>query len=220
LAESRLGAENGIALLKWTHGDGPLPPLRLLVFHEMIEKNLSMTLMARWNFHTAENTRPGGRGARAYVHDMVRISDGVLKYRPEAPLLARDGDALIFANGLRYDPSTSKALISLPAEGVSGMPLTVFRLEDGKLVETPTPGPHLDTSALVFSDGGVLKSVLADRRLLASILYRLYYLRGEGLESMRLAAEQRDPDSGTVILIYEVAGWSETASAAGDKEVS
>jgi hypothetical protein len=176
-------------------------------------------MLATWDFRKArqirenaaqEQKRQRGRAFfkrpsfAAYLQDVFTISNGLLKYTPEADLVKRDGNVLLFANGLTVDLENMNSFISLPDKGISGQPMSFFYMKDDELVEKQSPGEKVDASALLIEKSGGFQSVMADPRLIRSMLFRLYYLKGKGLKFFKPFIEKYDTPTKTTLLVYEL----------------
>ena len=212
----RVGPQRASEIVKLTHEGSFAVPTNVFVYNEMIDKNLALSVFARWNFHKAallQRTAPKTEGLLGMfkqaskdetVRNFLASSEGILKYRPEAALEKREGDQLFFKNGLIVDWASKTAMIQVPSEHVDGRPRSLFFLENGALKEVPATEKQLDMSALVYEDQGTYYSVLADRQLLLSMLYRLYYLKGVGLEYFKMIFENLHKDSGMRVQLFQV----------------
>lgn len=210
----RLGEEETEEILKLTHEGDFARPTYVFLYSEMIEKNLALSVFARWNFHKAglikravsqqtgflDFLKPGKANS---VQQFLSSSDGVLKYRPESELEKQEGSILTFKNGLVVDWASKKASIQIPSEKVTGQPLSLFYLEQGELKEIKSAGSALDISALVYEADGKFYSLFADRKLILSMLYRLYYLKGAGLRFFKPFYEQSGETPRMTVQIFE-----------------
>ena len=133
-----------------------------------------------------------------------------------AALSQRRGDFLSFTNGLRVNLATHEALIFLPEKKLQGAPSSLFYFEKGQLLEKVFRGEGgLDISALVFEDQGSFYSVLADARLIRSLLFRLYYLQGRGLSKTAITAATVPPFVGPTQLTAPIERIAPIAQSSG-----
>lgn len=225
----RISESETAEILELTHAGNYARPTYVFLYSEMIEKNLALSVFARWNFHKAglikravaqqagflDFLKPGKVNS---VQQFLSSSDGVLKYRPEAELEKQEGSVLTFKNGLVVDWVSKKASIQIPSEKVTGQPLSLFYMEQGELTEITSAGSSLDISALVYEADGKFYSVFADRKLILSMLYRLYYLKGAGLRFFKPFYEQSGETPRMTVQVFEI-DWKsflpETALAGG-----
>jgi len=197
--------------LDLTHGVSSSPSY-VLVYTDMIQQNLAVTSIARWNFSKAKALsakKTGGglfRAARRnYAEDFIAMTDGVLKYTPAANMVKKEGDALVFSNGLAVNFKEKDAMIHIPEKNLRGRPASLFYLEAGQLVEKEFDGNRVDVSALLIPVGeNHYQAVLADAQLIRSLMFRLYYLQGAGLKYFDLFSDQRNPLTGDRVLIFKL----------------
>lgn len=212
---ARFDAAAAEDILKMTHSESARVPTYLFVYSEMVEKNLALSVFARWNFHkaaliqrtaSAQNNGPLKflKGSRQNsIHQFLASSDGVLKYRPEEMMVRREGAKLYFKSGLTVDWEKKQALIQIPSEGVNGTAASLFYVDQGELQEVPGRGTVLNISVLVYEEQGNFFSVIADRDLIRSLLFRLYYLKGAGLRSFKPVFEKTGETPSMTVQIFE-----------------
>jgi len=214
---SSFSAEQKEQLLDKTHGRGALPPSYVLVYNDLVDQNLAVSIVANWDFRTAKRLQAEksrtpksflglleGNALKRYIQDLLQTSGQWLKYTPVSPLAQKKGSLVSFANGLLVDLTSKNARIFIPARGIQGAPASLFFLEQGKLVEKSFEADTLDASALIFEEGGDLYSVIADARLIRSLLFRLYYLKGEGLSLFKPLLTQGSLRGGTFLRVFEL----------------
>ena len=82
----------------------------------------------------------------------------------------------------------------------------------GAFEKKSVPGASLPISVLLIKEssknanGDIIsyKTVLADERLIESLLFRLYYLKGEGLHRFKLAFEEENPANRAKQYVFQV----------------
>jgi dolichyl-phosphooligosaccharide-protein glycotransferase len=204
-------------LLDMTHDSGDMPPSYVLIYNDLVEQNLAVSVMAQWDFRRAMDIqgrrREGSRGvlgalgknsASGYIRDLLSISGEFARYTPASPLVQREGNFLFFGNGVRVDLSSMEALVFIPSKKIQGKPASFFYLDQGKLVEKAYSGDRANVSVLFFEDTGIFYCVMADARLIRSLLFRLYYLKGEGLDLFKPWTEEGSLSGGTVVRVFEL----------------
>lgn len=217
-------------LLDLTHGKGVSPPAYVLVYDDLMDQNLAVSMLANWDFRKARAFHDKSAQVRKsrgilsffrrppladYLQEVFDISNGIMRYTPAAELVRREGDLMLFKNGLVVNLKDMTSYLSLPEKGVNGQPMSFFYMKDGALIEQASDGERVDASALLISENGVFKSVVADPRLLRSMLFRLYYLKGEGLRFFKPFVQEYDPLTKTRLIVYELdnAAFEEAAPA-------
>lgn len=212
-----LTKEQKNSLLDMTHGAGKMPPSYVLIYNDLVEQNLAVSVMAQWNFKKAmniqEQRRAGSRGALRrfgknassnYVQDLLSVSGEFAKYTPAVPASQREGNFLFFGNGVRMDLASKDALVFIPSKNIQGRPASLFYLDQGKLVEKTYQGDRVNACVLFFEDAGIFYSLIADARLIRSLLFRLYYLKGQGLTFFKPLLEEGSLSGGTVVRVFEL----------------
>lgn len=141
---------------------------------------------------------------KKYIQNTLFATSGVLKYMPEASLVQDRDGILSFSNGLRVDQGSMDSFISLQDGKLRGRPVSLFRFEDNRLIEKVYAGERLDVSALLFEREGKVRSLLADRSLIHSMLFRLYYLGGKGLSVFKPFLGADDAATRTVLYAFRI----------------
>lgn len=197
------------------YGKAPPGPASVFLFNEMVEKNLAMSLLARWNFHKAEEIarrsrsgaleRSGKDPVQDYINRTISISEGILKYTKEMPVSEKQGELYYFGNGVILNPGTKEARLVIPEEKIDGIPVAVYWLEDGRLKrKIQKDGRVIEAGVLFFQREGEDYTVLAHPSLIESMLYRMYYLEGAGIDFLELAGKSVDPVAETEIYLFTV----------------
>lgn len=214
---SFLSAEQKEAFLDKTHGRGALSPSYVFIYNDLVEQNLAVSVVANWDFRKAKSIQEkknrseegfldllGRDSGKRYIQDLLQTSGKWLKYTPISPLAKREGSVYFFTNGLRVDLAAKDATIVIPSQGIQGVPASFFFLEQEKLVEKVSQANTLDASALFFEDQGAFYSVIADARLIRSLLFKLYYLNGAGLSLFKPILSQGTLREGTCVRAFEL----------------
>lgn len=214
---SSMTEEQKESLLDLTHGRGELPPSYVLVYDDLITQNLAVSTMAQWDFRKAMEIRekrrarsPGPLGffdknaVAGYMRDFLRVSGEFAKYTAAAKLDRREGSLLLFSNGVAVNLASQDAFIFLPAKKSRVRPASLFYLDGNRLVEKIYPDKGIEASALYFEEEGAFYCVIADARLIRSLLFRLYYLRAQGLDYFKPFAGKGTLEKGTVVRIFEL----------------
>ncbi|MCM8774742.1 MAG: hypothetical protein NC930_00060 [Candidatus Omnitrophica bacterium] len=208
-------------LVDLTHGNTPPRPNYILMYNDMIDQTLALTFLAYWDFDKAEAimkaprtfldfksfpspSKAGPVQKKTSLQQILESSGCILKYTPEAELVRREGDKLYFGNGLMVDLTTMDSYVALPEKLVSGRPISFFYMQGGQLVQKENAGERVDASALLISRNGRYTSVIADPKLIRSVLFRLWYLNGAGLNFFKPFYEKADPANQTRILVFEI----------------
>ncbi len=117
---------------------------------------------------------------------------------------AQDAGYLYFTNGLRVTKDLREAELVAGTMGRGALQF-IYSEENGSLRKNENPSPALASGALIFKDGnGPYQAVIADPRLIESMAFRLYYLKGAGLRYLKLAAHEEDVRDRTILSLFEV----------------
>ena len=201
-------------LVRLTHGER-LSPAYVFLYNDLMDQNAALSLMSMWDFHKAEKMNQAeqsarlpffsskGSGARSYLDKVLEVTGGIQRYTPEARLMRRENGELYFANGLRVNLDTLDSRVYFPGKGERS-PFSLFYMKDGHLVEKMNEGERIEASALLIEHDQQFTSVLADRRLIRSSLFRWYYLNGQGMRAFKPFSIHQDSLSQTRIQVLEV----------------
>lgn len=118
----------------------------------------------------------------------------------------KDGDLLLFDNGMVFDLSNLKAYIQRGSNNDIGIPYSVvYILNEGDLKENKLEGSNLGHSLLLFKEDkeDSYKSLSLDKDLSKSMFVRMYFLKGQGLKYFKKVLEEKTPE-GNLIYIYQI----------------
>ncbi len=205
--------EQSRALLKLTHAAPP--PAYLFIYNEIVEKSLILSFLDRWNFkkveeinaHPATRAKLPSRKSKEYIDFLWNLAGGPLHYSEPLHAVGLSGDTVLFDQGVAINLSTKRCEIRSPKFG-QGIPAAIQYLdEQGQYVEAKIPGNTLGYNVLLLDDNGRLSVILADPRLARSVLFRLYYFKGQGLKFFKPFFADSDLTGRTQILVYEI-NWN------------
>ncbi len=204
-------------LLDKTHGKGNLPPSFLLVYNDLVDQNLALSVTANWDFEKAESLHRerirGQKGpgklfgmnlSQRYLADLRRVTGKWFRYTSPSRLIRREGDILFFENGVRVNWRTKESMIFNAVGKVAGTPASLFFMEGDKLVEKVPAMRIFEVSVLVTEEEGVFYAVVADAELIRSLLFRLYYFKGAGLSLFKPLFSRGTLAGGTVVRVFEL----------------
>lgn len=164
------------------------------------ENKTSRLVRENWLNEKGKSESSFGR----YLNEVIDINSGIWKYTPESSEIKREGDLVYFANGLQLNLRSKDMVMGSSGESFQQRPISLFYLEQNELKEKIYAGVRVDASALLLERGEKLGVVLANPNLIRSILFRLYYLRGEGCRLFQPFISKEDPTTGTVILVFKI----------------
>lgn len=203
-------------LLDLIYGASSPEPAYVLVYKDLIETNIAIQLVGRWDFQKSyEKSLPLQKSGQSlsrlfperpkgYVDDVFETTYGVLKYTAVAKLTDRNEDVLNFSNGTSINLATMDCDVYLKNKDFRGKPVSLFYMKGDELKERIFTGERIDSSALLIDENGSYSSVLADRLLIQSMLFRLYYLRAKGLKHFKLFSAEKDPVTQNEVYVFEI----------------
>lgn len=207
LLSTRLNPDLADGLLALTHPvSESQDPTYIYLYNEMVDKNLAISLLAKWNFRMAYEQRQLKKKVdkQDYIENVIALSGGVMTYQPASRLARKEGDELFFENGVKFNTQTHEATLVKAEQNVRGLPLTATYF-DGENIHQKTQQPNrLDLSVLIVKENNDFTAVLADIDLVKSLLFRLYYMEGKDLDAFELINETVDRATNTEIQIFSV----------------
>jgi len=197
-------------LLSLTHALPP--PSYLLVYNDLMEKNLELKFVGGWDIKKAENLNADPETMKnlppsnsvAYLQLLWDIAGGAYRYSGVMSELSRQGDVLTFEQNVKINLSDKHCYITSAKFG-TGIPKSLFFVEGDRVIEKKFDQSNLSFSALLTQDeDGAYNCVLLDEKLAKSLIINLYFFDGKGLKYFRPFAKEKDLTRRTQILVYEV----------------
>ncbi|MFH1768842.1 MAG: STT3 domain-containing protein [Candidatus Omnitrophota bacterium] len=216
IAGRYLSGEKNEYLLTLTHPE--IPPLSYcLVYKGLIENTLGLYFIKNWDFNKSldlknirqKSLRKGNffwRGSQENISSMWQIAGGPVYIGQESYEKKREGNNIYFDNGVILNIADREAKINLPEKSLSGIPESLFYIESGKLTEKRLKNCSLKLSVLLLNQSQkIYSSIIAPREIISSIIFRLYYAEGAGLDHFEKITEQEDPSQNARIILYKIA---------------
>lgn len=196
-------------LLSLTHATPPSS--YCLVYKEFVDANLQLGFFGNWNFQTVEeiNKNPElikkvpKKNSKAYIDFLWNLVGGPLKYSSPLPLINQQGDKLFFQGDIIVDLQSMQCAVNSSTYG-HGVPHNIFYLENDTVQEKTFPGPTLPFSAVLFKQETSYNLILLDEQLAKSLLVRLYFFEGKGLEYFHLFSKTSDLTGRNKIYVYAI----------------
>lgn len=234
--EKEIGEEGAGRLLPYLF-PSKLPVVYLVISYDMLQKVGPISYIGNWDFRKVDLwfkrkhlSEPDFIAYCLKSYNLTRqeAQDGLLEmsllkeeeakswfsepwYYLFIPSLShRDGSMLYFDSGLVVNEADDHAYVLSGRPENMGVPQSLIFMEEGALKEVPQKDPALSYSGLLVKEKDATKSFLLDPRLARSMLVRLYYFQGEGLQSFRLFHKEKD-EKGDTIYVYEIR-WPEQKS--------
>ena len=187
------------------------PHSYVLVYTELIDDTIMLAFTGRWNIKKIEeiNSYPEmlkdvpDRNSPNFVNFLWDTMGGPPKFGDILPLLGRDNNQLLFRENLAIDLDTMDAKIQSPQYGV-GQPLSIIYLKDNAVVEHVNPDGNLNYSVVLYQEDGQYTARLMDRSLANSLIIKLYYFDGRGLQYFKPLILSKDLTGRTRIKVFKV----------------
>ncbi|MFA5060343.1 MAG: STT3 domain-containing protein [Candidatus Omnitrophota bacterium] len=196
-------------LLSLTHA---LPPSSyFFLYNDMVEKNLELGFVGRWNFKKMEEISADKkllkqvppRNSPQYIRFLWDTIGGPLNYSEIFVQRAVLNNVVHFPNGLRINLNDMNcALIS--EQSKIGIPQSIFYLENNDVIEKKFANANLSFSVLLFQEKNRYSCLFLDPRLGNSLLMRLYFFDGKGLRYITPFTKEQDLTGRTKISVFEV----------------
>ncbi|MCB9757464.1 MAG: hypothetical protein H6753_03460 [Candidatus Omnitrophica bacterium] len=196
-------------LLVLTHANPP--PSYLLIYQDMAENSLQFSFVGNWDFKKVAQinsdpilkSRVPARNSKDYVPFLWELAGGPPRYSSELmPVLEKDGH-IIFENNIQVDFNNLTCLINSPKFG-KGIPESIFYKGPQGFTEQKLANANLPYCVMILKNGPNTKCMLAESDLAKSMLLRLFYYQGQGLDIYEPFVDERDTTQRTKILIYKL----------------
>ncbi len=195
-------------LLTLTHAGHPHS--YVLLYNELVDENLILTFTGRWNFKKVEDINADERlrqavpkrGSPLFVDFLWQLSGGPSKYGEPLMLVEQNGSVLRFSENLTVDLNTMDASIDSKQYG-KGQPLSIVYATEQSIVEHKFPNGRLNYSILLYKEDGQYTARLMDQNIANSLLIKLFYFDGKGLQHFKPFTSTRDMTGRTKIKVFE-----------------
>ncbi len=200
-------------ILSLTHGKpGALPPSYLLLYNELMDGNVLLAYLGKWDFAKVERLNADaatlkqipGKGDARFIDFIWSLVGGPYRQSTLLHLSRKTPDTLVFDQGITLNPNDMTVTIKSRQFG-EGTPASIVYLDStNKIVEKKLPGSTLSYSVVYVEDSAGPHVLLMDHDLAASLIVKLYYFDGKGLTHFKPFAKESDLTGRTKIFAYEV----------------
>lgn len=209
----RLSEEQIEELLNLTHKNPP--PSYILIYNDLIDKNLELSFIGKWNFEAVEKIQNSKElqkqippnNSNDYIKFLWNLCGGPLNNSETLGQMGRKDDLVFFAQGITVNLNDMTCRVASKKFG-KGIPQSIIYMEGNSLKEKKFDGANLAYSIMLFKDGSVYNAMAVDRRLAASLLFRLYFFEGQGLKYIEPFTNETDLTKRTRIYVYKI-NWAE-----------
>ncbi len=197
-------------LLDLTHAENPVPAY-LMVYNEIIEKHILLSYTGNWDFGKAEEIRKNPEllkrvpppGQEDYYEFLWNISGG----RPLCSDLLRQtsryGNVILLGQDVEVDLETKHCRVNSPRYG-KGIPQYIYFKDGNRIIKKPQLNPTMSTSLIIGERYGQIFGMLLPQNLAESILMKLFFFEGTGMNYLKLISQQKDATLQTQIDLFEV----------------
>ncbi len=200
-------------LLKLTHSTPP--PSYMLIYNEIVDGNVLLGYVGKWDFAKIESlnnnrealSRIPSKSSKGYIDFLWDLVGGPLRQSETLAPTGKKDAAILFDQGVTIDINTMSAMINSPKFG-RGIPASIvfFDTASSRIIEKTFDNSNLHYSVVFFNDkDNIPRCILMDRMLANSLIMKLYYFEGKGLEYFKPFAKEQDLSGRTKIFVYEVA---------------
>jgi len=196
------------------------PPAYLLIYNELIEKNIQLSFVANWDFQKIEQLaadpvlRQGLlSGSQEYVRKVWQIEGGMPRFSGMMTATLENENQIEFARHLKIGLKEMRCRIDSEQYG-HGVPFSLIYLEGDRIVEKKYPKPDLSYSVILFRQAGRYHCALMDTPLARSLLMRLYCFEGRGFHFIKPFMNASDLTRRTQLYVFEV-DWNKFKIATG-----
>ncbi len=174
-------------LISLTHNEPP--PSYILLYSELMEKNIGLQFVGKWNFRQMEEINKDPQllkklpraNSPEFFDYLWKTMGSPYRYSEAFISIDESRETLEFTQGIRVDRTTMQTSVASPKYG-TGTPLSIVYFDGNKVVEKEFPNPTLGYSIVLFKENTRTYCRLMDRELARSLLVKLYFFRGQGLE--------------------------------------
>jgi asparagine N-glycosylation enzyme membrane subunit Stt3 len=196
-------------LLTLTHGAPP--PSYLLIYSELMEKNIGLQFVGKWNFKQIEDLNKDPQALKKvppanspeFFEFMWKTIGGAYKYSEALISIAQDGGNITFDKGLSLDLTTMTVSMRSTVYG-TGTPASIVYFDGNKVVEKKFSGRNLSYSVVLFQENSRYYCRLMDQELANSMLVKFFVFKGKGLEFFKPLTLQKGLSGRDEVDVFEL----------------
>ena len=188
-----------------------MPHSYLLIYNEIIEENIGIVFVGRRNFRKIETINANKEllaqapkpNSKEFIDYLWDLAGGPSKFSESFSLINKSDNGLLFAPGLLIANDFKIAVMKSEKYG-QGTPQSIVYLKDGKITEQKLSNPTLDYSIVLYEQDHQPICRLMDTSLANSLMMKLYFFDGKGLENFKLIKSTTDLTGRTQIKTFQV----------------
>ncbi len=206
---SLMSVNDANQLLRLTHST--MPHSYLLIYNEIVEENIGIVFVGRRNFRKIEeiNSSPAllslapKPNSKDFINYLWELAGGPSKFSEQFTVVNKTDDGLLFAPGLLVSPDYKRAIMNSNQYG-HGSPQSIVYLKDGVITEQKIPNASLNYSIVIYTQDNQTLCRLMDTSLANSLMMKLYFFNGQGMENFKLIKSSSDLTGRTQIKTFQV----------------
>ena len=186
------------------------PPSYLLIYNELVEKNIQLSFVSRWDFEEIERIArdPVERkkllsGPREYVREIWQMQGGQPKFSGVMKASFQNEDAVQFNNQIFIDLNGLTCRIDSDQFG-RGTPYSMIFVDGEIIREKKLKDFNLPYSTVLYQRNGRYHCALMDNALANSLIMRLFFFEGRGMRYIRPVFKDADLTLRTQIFVFKV----------------
>jgi dolichyl-phosphooligosaccharide-protein glycotransferase len=203
---------------EWVDDDGiksfmpmmfsPESHMYCLVYNEMLENVLGFYFLKHWDFEQAskaENVNIAKKYSEEYAKYLWSLSKQMPYVGRQQYQSYRTGDILYFTDGISVDIKNLTAEFRKLEGRITGIPKSIIYEKQGRLEEKILHNASTNISIMLIKEKDNIYSCIAGSSvILQSVLFRLYYLNGAGLQHFQKIIDENHPVFNTRVLVYKI----------------
>jgi len=190
-----------------------------MIYNELADTYATLPYIGNWDFKKAEylvlnslisrkDEKKGyeipQRDSAGYMDFIISMSGGIPPCSPEYPEVYRNDEIIKFQNNIVINRKTRDCYLLSPDSTKFTRPKSLFYIENFEFKEKAYPGENLPYSVLLIEKDNLYHCLILDRVLAKSLLFKLYYLKGNGLSHFKPFILNEDPATKTTIMVYKI----------------
>ncbi len=186
------------------------PPSYLLIYNELVEKNIQLSFVSRWDFSRIEAMArdPEARrellaGPRQYASKVWKMQGGQPKFSGIMKASYQTAHEVRFKDEILIDLDRLTCRIESPKFG-RGIPYSLFFADGPTVREKKFKEFNLPYSAVLYRRKDRYHAALMDHALARSLLMRLFFFNGQGMRYITPVMQGTDLTLRTEIYVFKI----------------